>query len=134
MSEENKPMTEASGSEGFPLPKNISDPEDDMVLVSRKELDKPFNDKMVEIDNVLDFENLKENSVIVLRIGGDAGHKMRMHQAFVRFINSKGDLFKKKKFTVLFLEPEDGLDVLTEEDMDKAGWQKKDPSRIIKPF
>ena len=114
-------------------PETLNDPNKELVLVERSQIEKDVDEKIVEIDNVIDFDNLAPNSVIVLKIGGDTGHKMRMHQAFVRFINSKGNLFKEKKFTVLFLEPDDSLEVLTEEDMDKAGWQKKEKSLIIKP-
>ena len=114
-------------------PETLNDPRNELVIVERSRIEIDVDEQIVKIDNVIDFNNLAKNSVIVLKIGGDTGHKMRMHQAFVRFINSKGDLFKEKKFTVLFLEPEDSLEVLTEEDMDKAGWQKKEKSLIIKP-
>ena len=105
----------------------------ELVLMDKSEIDKEADEKILQIDNVLNFDDLAENSVIVLKIGGDAGHKFRMHQAFVRFVQSKGELFKQKHFTVLFLEPGDSLDVLTEQDMEKAGWQKKEKSLIIKP-
>ena len=114
-------------------PETPQDPQKDLVLIERSQLDKEADDKMVLIDTVLDLKNMEPKSVIVLRIGGDAGHKMRMHQAFVRFVQSKGDLFKQKELTVMFLEPGDYIDVLTEEDMDKAGWVKKDKSLIITP-
>jgi len=107
--------------------------EKELVLIDRTQLEKDADAKLVQIDNVLDFDNMTPNSVIILRIGGDAGHKMRMHQAFVRFVKSKGDLFKEKHLTVMFLEPGDGIEVLTEEDMKNAGWQKKEKSVIITP-
>ena len=124
-------MTNTPNPEGQKMIDGL--PKNELVLVERSQVDKEDDEKLLQIDNVIDFDNLVPNSVIVLKIGGDTGHKMRMHQAFVRFINSKGDLFKEKKFTVLFLEPEDSLEVLTEEDMNKAGWQKKEKSLIIKP-
>lgn len=114
-------------------PETLNDPNKELVLVDRNSIEKEFDDKLIEINNVIDFDNLAPNSVIVLKIGGDMGHKMRMHQAFVRFAQSKSNLFEEKKLTVLFLEPEDSLEVLTEEDMDKAGWQKKEKSLIIRP-
>lgn len=95
--------------------------------------DKELDDKLIQIDNVIDFNNLSPNSVIVLKIGGDTGHKLRMHHALMRFIQSKGELFKEKHLTILFLEPGDELEVLTEKDMEKAGWTKKEKSLIIKP-
>ena len=105
----------------------------ELVLVDRTQLEKDDDAKMIEIDNVIDFNKVEPNSVIVLRLGGDMGHKMRMHQAFIRFAQSKGDLFKEKKLTVLFLEPEDSLKVLDEKEMEAAGWTKKEKSLIIKP-
>lgn len=105
----------------------------ELVLMERDEAEKEADQKILQLDQIYNFDNLAPNSVIVLKIGGDAGHKFRMHQAFVRYIQSKGDLFKEKHFTVLFLEPGDSLDVLSEEDMEKAGWQKKEKSLIIRP-
>ena len=104
-----------------------------VFLVERSQLEKEADDKLVLIDQVLDIKNIEPKSVIVLKIGGDAGHKMRMHRAFVRFVESKGNLFKEKELTFMFLEPGDSLEVLTEEDMKNAGWQKKEKSLIIQP-
>jgi len=111
-----------------------SNPNNELVLVERTELEKEADAKITQIDNVIDFANVAKHSVIVLKIGGDTGHKMRMHQAFVRFCQSKQDLFKEKQLTILFLEPGDSLEILTEQDMEKAGWVKKEQSLIVKPF
>jgi len=107
--------------------------EKELVLVEQSKLDQEADAKLVQIDSVLDLDNITPKSVIVLKIGGDSGHKIRMHQAFIRFVQSKGDLFKEKQLTVLFLEPDDNLSVLTESDMEAAGWVKKEKSLIIQP-
>ena len=123
-------MNESPNPESAP----VNPPAKELVLMEQSAEEKELDAKMMQIDNVIDFANLAKNSVIVLKIGGDAGHKLRMHQAFVRFVKSKEDIFKEKQLTVLFLEPEDSFEVLTEEDMNKAGWQKKEKGLIVKPF
>ena len=106
-------------------------PEDSTVDQAAQEI--ADDNKLLQLDAVINFNDTTEKSVIVLKLGGDRGHKMRMHQAFVRFIQSRGELFKQKQFTVLFLESGDSLEVLSEEDMNKAGWHKKEKSLIIQP-
>jgi hypothetical protein len=93
----------------------------EIVLIERNELEKKDDEKMIELDKVIDFANLAVNSVIVLKIGGGLEHKMQMHRAFVRFVQNKEEVMKDKRLTFLFLEPDDTIDVLTEADMDKAG-------------
>ena len=122
MSDENKPIEEVK--EGHMLPPV---PE---LTAEEKELDA----KVIQVDNVIDFENLKEGSVVVLKVGGDMVHKQMVHQAFARFVSKRIEKIKDKKMTILFLDPGDDLDVLTEEDMNKAGWTRKDKSLIINPF
>lgn len=96
--------------------------------------DKFCLDKLVQIADVIGLENLNQNTVIVLKLGGDEGHKIRMHRAFIQFLAGRGDILKKKKITVLFLNDGDGLEILKEEEMNRAGWYKKESSRIITPY
>lgn len=95
---------------------------------------KAAYDKLVQIDKIIDFEKLNKNSAVVIKLGGDESHRMRMHQAFVKFLASKHTLFKNKKLTVLFLNEGDSLDTLTEEEMNQGGWYRKEKNLIINPF
>jgi hypothetical protein len=113
---------------------NPSETNEIVIPVEKSPEEKEAEAKITQIDAVIDFVGLPKHAVIVLKVGGDAMHKMRIHQAFVRFFKSKQSILKEKELTILFLEPGDGLEVLTEEDMDKAGWQKKEKSLIVKPF
>lgn len=105
----------------------------EMIMVEKSQIEKKDDETIINLDKTINFDTLEPNSVIVLKIGGDGGHKIRLHQAFVRYVQSKGSLFKDRHFTVLFLEPEDSLNVLTEKDMESAGWVKKEKSLIVKP-
>lgn len=125
-----EPPVAPEPTDDFKLPEAVAE----YVLAERSAVEKVEDQKIVEISNVIDFNATAEGSVIVLKVGGDPLHKMRMHQAFVRFINARKELFKQKKFTVLFIEPGEDLSVLSEEDMEKAGWQRKEKSLIINPF
>ena len=95
---------------------------------------KAAYDKIVQIDKIVDLENLNKHSVVVIKLGGDEGHRIRMHQAFVKFLSSKQKLFKDKKLTVLFLNDGDDIDTLDENEMNEAGWYRKEKSLIINPF
>jgi len=95
---------------------------------------KAAYDKIVQIDKIISLETLNPNSVIVIKLGGDEGHRIRMHQAFIKFLNSKQSLFKSKKLTVLFLDNTDDISSISEEDMNKAGWYRKESNLIVNPF
>ena len=107
----------------------------DQVIPSTYSQDfKAAYDKIVEIDSIIDMESLNTNSVVVIKLGGNEGHRIRMHQAFLKFLSSKQDLFRAKKLTVLFLDNTDDIYSIEEEDMNKAGWFKKEKNLIINPF
>lgn len=95
---------------------------------------KAAYDKIVEISKIIELESLNTNSVVVIKLGGNEGHRIRMHQAFIRFLSSKQEIFKSKKLTVLFLDNTDDIYSVEEEDMNKAGWFKREKSIIINPF
>jgi hypothetical protein len=94
---------------------------------------KAAYDKIVQIDSIIDLESLNPNSVVVIKLGGEESHRIRMHQAFVKFLYGKQELFRQKKLTVLFLDNTDDMTTLDEKEMNAAGWFKKEKSLIIKP-
>lgn len=96
--------------------------------------DKVAMDKLIQIADVIELEKLSKNSVVVLKLGGGEDHKIRMHAAFMQFLSAKKETFQKNKVTVLFLNDTDDLKVISESDMNKAGWFKKEKSLIINPF
>jgi len=95
---------------------------------------KAAYDKLVEIDQIIDMESLNRNSVVVIRLHGDEGHRIRMHQAFTRFFETKKTVFNEKKLTVLFLTEGDSIETIPEKEMNAVGWYRRDKSLIVNPF
>ena len=88
------------------------------------------------LSTTIDFENIKPNSVLVIKIpAANPGYHARVHAAIVQgILNPRIEILKEKKLGVLFMTTEDEIELLSEEDMNKAGWVKKDKSSIISPF
>lgn len=83
----------------------------------------------------IDFENLKPNSVLVIKMPAqNPMYHARLRAAIVQgILQPRMELLKEKKLGVLFMTTDDSIELLSEEDMNKAGWVKKEPSLIIKP-
>ncbi len=74
----------------------------------------------------LSIDDIPENSFIVLRV--DVAGPMEKYQAADALSGELGkyrDLFIKKKLTLMILTPKESLEVLTEEEMNQAGWVRK---------
>ena len=95
----------------------------------------PLVDGFVEWGKSLDVDNLPGNSVLCIKVNIDNpeyAHDFQM--GIVRqVLEPRFDKLKEKHVTVLFLGSKDDISVLTEEDMAKSGWVKKESSRIIMP-
>jgi len=82
---------------------------------------------------VLNFEKVAPNSVLVVKIPADNPvYLNRLQRAIVDgVIGPRIDLLKEKKLGVLFMTTQDSIEVLTEEDMNKAGWYRREqPDKI----
>lgn len=90
-------------------------------------------ESLVKWGDTLDVDSLKDNAVVMIKL--DATDPLRaniMSQMIAKqVLEPRIEVLKSKKICILFLGNEDSIDVLTEEDMGKAGWVKKEPSRII---
>ena len=72
------------------------------------------------------LDDVPDNSFVVVRV--DVAGPMEKHQAadsFVGGLSKYGQLFQKKKLTMMILTPKESIEVLTEEEMNQAGWYKK---------
>jgi len=83
----------------------------------------------------IDFEGLKPNSVLVVKIPADSPeYHARIYHAITQgVLMPRMDLLKDKKVGVLFMTTEDTIELLSEDDMAKAGWERKEKNRIITP-
>lgn len=128
MSDQNQNQ-EVPQQESVPQQKQPVMDEEDSLLLASAELEAQT------VATTIDFEGLKPDSVIVVKIPPqNPRYHAMMHSAIVRgVLQPRVELLKGKRIGVLFMTTEDSLEVLTEEDMNRAGWVKKEPSRIIIP-
>lgn len=94
-----------------------------------------LTDGILQWGGELDFSTLKENSVLLIKINtDDQQYAHHFQMGVVRHVlEPRYETLKEKKVTVLFMSNSDDLSILSQEDMNKSGWFKKDQSRIIVP-
>lgn len=89
--------------------------------------------ELVEISKGIDFDSLAENSVVLIKLNTDNPMRFEALQRGIvkQVLDPRFETLKKKRICVLFLQAGEGIEVLTEDDMKAAGWEKKEKSRII---
>lgn len=92
--------------------------------------------ELIAWGKTLDFESLKPNSVLVIKLNpNNPMAAARMQQGIVAIVLApRNEVLKSKKITVLFMSFEDDISSLDEQEMEQAGWHKKEKSLIIKPY
>lgn len=93
----------------------------------------PGLEELVQWGNQLDFDNVKENSVVLIKVCVDDPFHLQMMQNVIvkQVLNPRIEKLKEKKICVLFMRAGDDISIMDEDDMKKAGWEKKEKSRII---
>lgn len=88
---------------------------------------------IVKWGNTLDFDSVKENSVVLIKICVDDPLHLQMMQNVIvkQVLTPRIEKLKEKKVCVLFMRADDDISIMDEDDMKKAGWEKKEKSRII---
>lgn len=88
---------------------------------------------MVQWGNKLDLDNVPPNSVVLIKLNVSDPFRVNMMQRAIakQVLEPRIEKLKEKKVCILFMQEGDDISVMTEEDMGKAGWAKKEPSRII---
>lgn len=69
----------------------------------------------------------------MIKLNADDPMRIRMMQQIIarQVLEPRIEKLKEKHACILFMQPEDDISVMTEEEMNKAGWEKKEKSRII---
>jgi hypothetical protein len=95
----------------------------------------PSLEEIVQWGNKLDFDNLPQNSVVLIKLAIDDPFRVQMMQKIItkQVLEPRIQKLKDKRTCILFMQSGDDISVMTEEDMGKAGWEKKEKSLIIKP-
>jgi hypothetical protein len=93
-------------------------------------------ESLVKWGNEIDFDHITENAVVLIKLNVDEPlHLQLMQNAIIKqVLNPRIEKLKEKKVCVLFMRAGDDISIMTEEDMNKAGWTKTNKSLIINPF
>lgn len=105
----------------------------EMVPVSVKP--NALVDGILEWGKIVDLDNVPDRSVLLIKVNvSDPQYAHHFQMGVVKHIlEPRFEKLKDKKITVLFMGSEDDISILTEKDMEKSGWIKKEQSRIIIP-
>ena len=95
----------------------------------------PLVDGILEWAKLMDFDAIQPNSVLLVKVNSDDPEYSHGFQMGVirHILEPRFKMLKEKKVTVLFMTDKDDISILTEADMAKAGWVRKEPGLIIKP-
>lgn len=83
---------------------------------------------------VINFDELKQNSVVVIKIAA-TGMQQRIaaSQQIAMALRPLVPLSKQKSIVFVLMATDESIETVDEESMEKLGWVKKEPSRIIIP-
>lgn len=89
--------------------------------------------ELVEIGKGIDFDNLPENAVVLIKLNTDNPMRFEALQRGIvkQVLDPRFAKLKEKRICILFLQSGEDISIMTEEDMGQAGWEKKEKSRII---
>lgn len=93
----------------------------------------PLLESIIQWGKSYDFDNLPQNSVVLIKLNISDPMRVNMMQRIIakQVLEPKIEVLKKNRICILFMQAEDDIQVMTEEDMSKAGWEKKEKKRII---
>ena len=99
-------------------------------MIENKEKTCGCQTTSIEIDKIINIDELKDNSIIIFRV---TEMNKGLQLALFNLVQKYGEKLDLKNCSLLVLGAEANLETLSEEEMGKAGWEKKEKSRIIIP-
>jgi hypothetical protein len=93
----------------------------------------PLIESLVKWGKTIDFDNLPQNAVIIIKLSVQDPLRVQMMQRAIarQVLEPRAEKLKANKACVLFMQSDDDISIMTEQDMNKAGWEKKDKKLII---
>jgi len=93
----------------------------------------PTIESLIEWGNKIDLDNIPQNAVVLIKLNTDDMFRFNMLQRAIakQVLEPRIEKLKEKRVCILFLESGDDISVMTEEEMNQAGWEKRDKGRII---
>lgn len=93
----------------------------------------PLIEELAKWGKQIDFDNLPLNAVVLIKLNVNDPLRYTMLQRAIQkqVLEPRIETLKEKRICILFLQSDDDISVMTEEDMNQAGWEKKEKNRII---
>jgi hypothetical protein len=83
----------------------------------------------------LNIEDIKPNSILIITIDVQSPvQKMAVAPVFSKLLAPYAPQLREKGVTVMLMTANESIDLVSEADMNAAGWFKKEKSLIINPF
>src|ERR1035437_8609620 len=81
----------------------------------------------------INMDEIKPNSILVINIDvGNPIQKMAVAPVFSKLLAPYASKLREKGVTVMLMTLHENINIVTEEEMNKAGWEKTAKSLIIK--
>jgi hypothetical protein len=83
----------------------------------------------------IDIKDLPPNSILVIKLDvANFSQKLLVAPAFSKLFKPYAEQLKEKHITILLMAKNESIDVIPEEEMNRAGWVKREKSLIVNPF
>ena len=83
----------------------------------------------------LNMDDIKPNSILVINIDVENPiQKMAVAPVFSKLLAPYAAKLREKGVTVMLMTLNENINIISEEEMNAAGWEKKGKSLIINPF
>ena len=98
---------------------------------------EPPSELQLPADRVttINIDDIKPNSILVINIDVENPiQKMAVAPVFSKLLAPYAAKLREKGVTVMLMTLHENINLITEEEMNNAGWEKKAKSLIINPF
>ena len=83
----------------------------------------------------INIDDIKPNSILTINIDVENPiQKMAVAPVFSKLLAPYAAKLREKGVTVMLMTLHENINLISEEEMNAAGWEKKEKSLIIKPF
>jgi hypothetical protein len=84
---------------------------------------------------MINMDDIKPNSILCINIEVDSPvQKMAVAPVFSKLLAPYAAKLREKGVTVMLMSLHENINLISEEEMNRAGWEKKAKSLIINPF
>ena len=84
---------------------------------------------------ILNIDDIKPNSILVINVNiSTPEEKIALAPIFSRLLAPFANTLREKRVSVMLMSLNENINLISEEEMNAAGWEKKGKSLIINPF